>query len=250
MLLQFAIKDSDGDFLRQTKTEVNIELTSVFNQYGEHSDEYSICVENMKRLICIAEPISIFCTSKEALDNICSTLVKLNTKGILTPLTLTDNEFIDKAHGIAVNKRYSGIHKVPTDTLGISGDMFSIIHNKAFNVTVKNEYNHSSNKQVKFEPITIEGNQKVYISKGGVVTTDYILHCIIRPEIVSREYFVVRDAVNLPVSRITSKGISIFTVDSREPKLKALHEFYEVPFYQDDSIKGLYNIRNYEKISK
>mgnify|MGYP007057686606 FL=1 len=41
---------------------------------------------------------------------------------------------------------------------------------------------------------------------------------------------------------------TFYVVDHREPKLKVLQEFYEVPIYIDEFIKGKFNIRKYQKL--
>lgn len=87
---------------------------------------------------------------------------------------------------------------------------------------------------------------KIYISKGGIVNGDYIERCYVK----SSDYYLVRDAINIPTSLIIDitdeKYYHHHVVDHREPKLKALMEFYEVPIKHDDEVK--FNIRQFKKL--
>lgn len=88
-------------------------------------------------------------------------------------------------------------------------------------------------------------NEKVYISRGGIINGDYIYKCYLTHQIGS---YNVKDPVKLPVSAIeddNSPDIKFF-VDHREPKLKALMEFYVVPIERDYNVK--FNVRTFKKL--
>lgn len=250
-MIQYTVNSEDEDILRQVKQEANIKLASVFKQYGKDSNEYDMCKINMHNIVETASCIGSNCKTLDQFETLFVNLNKIKGCGVLSPLTLKDDEFeyVDKT--VQVNKRFPHIYKVPSGRIGIESPMFSIVNHRAYYLTVKNYYNHNTNKQMENSSnVVVVGHNKVYITKGGVVTTEYIHNCVIRPEIVSRQYFIVRDAINLQVSAIIHNGESIYCIDSRDPKLKVLRAFYEVPVNIDDTVKGVYNIRSYEKIPK
>ena len=88
-------------------------------------------------------------------------------------------------------------------------------------------------------------DERVYISKGGIINGDYIHKCYLKHQ---EGEHVVRDAIKIPISTIEFKNSPdvIFFVDHREPKLKALMEFYNVPIEHDSKIK--FNVRTFKKI--
>ena len=74
---------------------------------------------------------------------------------------------------------------------------------------------------------------------------DYIHKCYLKDQI---NKYIVKDPIKLPVSTIeyADKPYIIFFVDHREPKLKALMEFYNVPIEHDENIK--FNVRTFKKL--
>ena len=91
----------------------------------------------------------------------------------------------------------------------------------------------------------------ICISKGGIITGEYVQQCEIRKDIVERHSFNIQSVVNIPVARIIDGDSVIHVVDHREPKLKVLREFYEVPIYIDETVKNKhYNLRKYTKLNK
>lgn len=88
-------------------------------------------------------------------------------------------------------------------------------------------------------------DERIYISRGGIINGDYIHKCYLKNQ---TGFYNIKDPIKLPVSSIEEeKGIDfILFVDHREPKLKALMEFYNVPIEHDDNIK--YNVRTFNKL--
>ena len=88
-------------------------------------------------------------------------------------------------------------------------------------------------------------NERIYISRGGIINGDYVNKSYIRNQ---NDNYVIRDSIKVPVSSIEFKDSPdvIFFVDHREPKLKALMEFYNVPIEHDDKIK--FNVRTFKKL--
>ena len=88
-------------------------------------------------------------------------------------------------------------------------------------------------------------DEKVYISRGGIINGDYIYKCYLKDQVND---YNIKDPIKLPVSTIEDSNSPniIFFVDHREPKLKALMEFYNVPIEHDDNVK--FNVRTFEKL--
>lgn len=107
---------------------------------------------------------------------------------------------------------------------------------------------NGSVKEIKEPTLNKEGeiiDERVYISKGGIINGDYIHKCYLKDQINN---YIVKDPIKLPVSTIeyADKPDIIFFVDHREPKLKALMEFYNVPIEHDENIK--FNVRTFKKL--
>lgn len=87
-------------------------------------------------------------------------------------------------------------------------------------------------------------DERVYISRGGIINGDYIHKCYLK----HNEFHSVKDSIKIPVSSIEMENDVNFIlfVDHREPKLKALMEFYNVPIKHDDNVK--YNVRTFKKL--
>lgn len=217
--------------------EANIVLASL----TKDSPDYIWKQERFKEAIDIMR--SIEATEPQCDDDINFILNTINNiwkKGILSPLTLKDDEFnIIEDTDEAINKRYRWIIK--------RGD--KVYNNAAYKTTVRKSYNHNLGIEVETRIPTINFNPILYISKGGIITGEYICRCEIRPDIVAKHSFVIQSIINIPSSIITVNDRFIYVVDHREPKLKALNEFYNVPVGFDDTVKSMkLNIRKYKKL--
>ena len=192
-------------------------------------------VHILDALIDIYDIIDKYDLSKEDLDTLYKYLNRFKTSGLLSPLSLKSNEF-DKDNR---NIRYPDIY--------IKGN--KMYNDNAFNCYVRASYSHVSKLQNFMVPFVISKNTRVYISKGGVITGEYFNDCMIRADIINSGSFTIQSVVNIPVCEILDHDISIRVVDHREPKFKALCEFYNVPIKQDKKIKERkFNIRNYIKL--
>ena len=217
--------------------EANIILASLDKNTTEYQTQYyryKNCIDIMR---------AIERTKPQHDDDINFILKTINIiweKGILSPLTLTDDEFNKVEDNIeSYNKRYKWIVK--------RGD--NIYNNAAYKITIRKTYNHNLGIEYKYDIPPIYLNPTLYISKGGIITGECICDCQIRPNIVNKHSFVIQSIVNIPVSAIAINNGFIYVVDHREPKLKALKEFYDVPIYFDEKVKELkLNIRKYKKL--
>lgn len=89
-------------------------------------------------------------------------------------------------------------------------------------------------------------DERIYISRGGIINGDYIHFCYLKHQTGN---YSIKEPIKIPVSSIEENNGPDFMlfVDHREPKLKALMEFYNVPIEHDDNIK--YNVRTFKKLN-
>lgn len=88
-------------------------------------------------------------------------------------------------------------------------------------------------------------DERIYISRGGIINGDYIRFCYLKHQTGN---YSIKDPIKIPVSSIEEKDDVNFIlfVDHREPKLKALMEFYNVTIEHDCNVK--YNVRTFKKL--
>ena len=232
MINVFEEIETDGKYARHFIREANIKLASLSE---------SVLTERLKDIyyitLCLIRDIEPY---KLNIKSIVNTFNIAMDEGLLSPLTLTDDEFNKVEDNIeSYNKRYKWIIK--------RGD--NIYNNAAYKITIRKTYNHNLGIEYKYDIPPIYLNPTLYISKGGIITGECICDCQIRPNIVNKHSFVIQSIVNIPVSAIAINNRFIYVVDHREPKLKALKEFYDVPIYFDEKVKELkLNIRKYKKL--
>ena len=88
-------------------------------------------------------------------------------------------------------------------------------------------------------------DERIYISRGGIINGDYIHFCYLKNQ---KKFYSIKDPIKLPVSSIEEENNVNFIlfVDHREPKLKALMDFYNIPIEHDRSVK--FNVRTFKKL--
>lgn len=149
-----------------------------------------------------------------------------------------------------INKEfnYSGVHKRAWYIQKNDKGIYNVL---AYTGKVRKFYIENENN-IKEVPIgvTIDNDgeiidERIYISRGGIINGDYIYKCYLKNQ---TGFYNIKDPIKLPVSSIEmEKGVDfILFIDHREPKLKALMEFYNVSIEHDDSIK--YNVRTFNKL--
>lgn len=247
----FLILSEDNDLLKRAKEEANLLLHNYENRpvknIGDRSYENMLHI--MKMVIEASEVLSKNTFANGINGIILSYLEKLFDSNVpLSPLTLLSDEFESESiynfRGIPVykNTRYNHILKLANG---------EILHEASFKIKAINTYDDSLGRQIENIIVGYDRNTQVYISKGGVISDEYIRRTFIRKDIVDQHNYTVRPQVVIPVTAIDMGHSFIYSVDYREPKLKALREFYHV----EDEIepncpfKGL-DIRKYEKFDK
>lgn len=237
----FFVSPNDKGLSILLKREANIILASL----DKESDEYLYKKERFEETLSVVRAIEYTEPQREdEIDFILNTISRIWNIGILSPLTLKEDEFLNytDSKGYLRNTRYRDIY---TDT----NNHMSICNDNAFNLYIRATYSHDEQSQIECTNEIVHKNHRVYISKGGIITGEYIEKCIIRPDIVNKHSFTIQSIPNIPVCIIVDGDNSIYVVDHREPKLKALQQFYEVPINKDEIIANKhYNLRKYKKL--
>lgn len=242
-MINFVIGREDGSLTTLLKREANIKLASLSND-EERTKTFYDC----QNAIRIAKAIdSIEPQNQEEVDSVLNIINTIWDKGILSPLTLKDDEFSNfDLNGIANNLRYYNIYK--SNKVDSNGN-YVIYNRSAYKAIVRKQYNYDSNQQVEVTQTEFNLSPTIYINKGGKLTGEQVCLCRIRPEIVANHCYTIQSTVNIPVSAIYGKEIGmILTVDHREPKLKVLKEFYDVPInYSKEIDEFNIDIRKFKK---
>lgn len=225
------------------KREANIILASL----DKNSNEYKFKYNKFEEVLGVIKAIEYTEPQHDKdVDFILDTINKIWNVGILSPLTLKNDEFNDyNTNGCYKNKRYPYIYHCGNG---------KIYNDNAYKLYIRAVYDVTINSQIDFTPTICHPssfNKSIFISKGGIITGEYVQQCEIRKDIVERHSFNIQSVVNIPVARIIDGDSVIHVVDHREPKLKVLREFYEVPIYIDETVKNKhYNLRKYTKRNK
>ena len=122
---------------------------------------------------------------------------------------------------------------------------YTLKQRKVYLINSKGEGNEIPLNNATLNPDGEGIDSKIYISRGGIINGDYVYKSYLLNQI---DNYNIKDPIKIPVSTIkfTDSPDIIFVVDHREPKLKALMEFYNVPIEHDENVK--YNLRKFKKI--
>lgn len=237
----FIVSPNDKGLSILLKREANIILASLDKESNEYLYKKARFEEtlNVIRAIENTEP-----QSDDEVNFILDNINRIWRVGILSPLTLKEDEFLNytDSRGYLRNIRYNDIY---IDT----NNNMSICNSNAFNLYIRAVYSHDEQSQIECINEIVHKNHRIYISKGGVITGEYIEKCIIRPDVVNKHSFTIQSIPNIPVCIIVDGDNYIYVVDHREPKLKALQQFYDVPINKDDTVANKhYNLRKYKKL--
>jgi len=252
----FIADDFDGHLTLKIKTEANIKIASVLAKKDFCYDDGVKASQELHRLIAFAKTLDYHNTTTDlSMVDILNTMIKFIETGILSLLTLNDNEFKEDNSNenltIYENIRYPYISRYDNEV--DDAVIKSYVNQRAFTPVIKASYNSNTNQQINIldHYIMILAPQ-VYITKGGVVTGEYIKLCYINMYKFKQKdnNFDLTIPIKLPVSVIYNNKNYIYTVDVREPKLTELNEHYTLEMAIDNDIKSKYDIRKYIKLIK
>lgn len=161
------------------------------------------------------------------------------------PISLQDEDFKGNSHIIAPYIIKNGSF---------------ITNTKAYDTINRTYYSHNDKKELTYgEGITTSfksiKENNIYISKGGVITGEYINDARIDYLEETLNQYIIPKTITIPVSTIfveKDKVVkSYLVVDHREPTFKKLFSCYRMKILIDEEVKNLkLNLRNYEKINK
>lgn len=156
------------------------------------------------------------------------------------------------------NEDFKGDSHIIAPYIVKNGDF--IINNKAYKTINRTHYSHNDKRELTYGEGIMKSfksvkNDNIYISKGGVITGEYINDARLDylDEIVNN--YTIPKTISIPVSTIFVEKDNVIkaylVVDHREPTFKRLFSCYRMKVLMDENVKSLkLNLRNYEKINK
>ena len=156
------------------------------------------------------------------------------------------------------NEDFKGISHIIAPYIIKSGSF--IVNTKAYKTINRTHYSHNDKKELNYGEAIMKRfksvkEDKIYISKGGVITGEYISDARIDELEEVLNYYIIPKTITIPVSTIFVEKDDVIkeylVVDHREPMFKKLFVNYRVKVLMDENVKSLkLNLRNYEKINK
>ncbi len=235
----YLVNPNDKGLVINLKREANIILSNIV----PNSTEYDYNKDRFDDAITVAKAIeSTNPSTGEEIESMLRIITELYSKGILSNLTLKDDEFEKEfnINGHKHNIRYPYIYKDKSTN--------NIYNTNAFKCYVNNYYSNDKGIQLMEQPKVIETNQRIYLSKGGIITGEYIEKCNIKQNVIDEHNFKV-DTYTMSVFIIYDKNDFIYATDYRNPNIKLLQEIYDVPININNNIKNKkYSLRKYKKV--
>jgi len=154
----------------------------------------------------------------------------------LTPITFTKNDFIkEDNHTLLLHKRCKYI--IWNSNFPINSDR-SIYNENAYHIKVKKIFDFREKKSYKASDIDLQ--MPIYISKGGIISGDYIDDCYFIKESYENN-ITIEQPIEMPVAKVyfkssDDKDCLIYVVDHREPMLKTLITKYNCPILTDSKL--------------
>lgn len=241
----FKINKDDEGILHFAKNEANILLKNIEKQYGKDSEEYLKIDILLKPVIRCCSNISKMFISDENKQIISDFIDKATRRDVFSPLTLNDTEFVS-SHNIRTSRIFKPKQNYTEHT---------IVDLNAYDLIIKHAYDHNTNKEILVTKniVSNENNHgkslEVHLCAGGVTIGTYFKFCFIDNQIVKRHCYIPKPPIHIPVSVICTTTEMYYIMDIREPKFKALCDFYIVPKLEDN-LKSKFDVRKYEKLSK
>lgn len=217
---------TSSEFLNRCINEINIA-----KQKQEYSDS---CLDVVLELIKTWDKSSLdIVLSQEKEDVIIKLFKTLIDGNPITPINLLDDEVVQGYNNIKFYKRCKSLVV----------DYKGVYNTNAYKINTKFKYNICAHTRINQE--CVDYINKVYITKGGVITGEYIEKCYLNK---SKEFTHISKVV-LDCNIVYDEEINkrVYVIDHRSAKLKALREFYYVPILEDKNIIK-YDLRNFNKL--
>lgn len=240
----FKQNDSDGAFLAYIKREA---LSRIEEPNTEDTKQYWYDYYKALTELCIASKNSSVKNSSTFIANIVGTRERLMFQIPLTPIDMTNNGFE------AVKNETLWHHKRSFDVVWNTAhkleDEQSVYYRNAYNLQIRKTFDFI--KKEVTETDCIEEQYTIFISKGGVISGDFIDFVFFRRKDYEKGKMNVPLPINIPVCEVYFKDEEhnitkcIYAVDHREPTLKLLTERYNCPICNNTEIASYkLNLRN------
>ena len=199
----------------------------------------SMCAKDVMQLLAV---LSHQGHSGHSVSYVIKLFNSLAKYGVITPLTLSDDEFrkdiIDPLDGSRQNLRKSSIFKEGDGT---------IIDIDAFNKMPTGTY-HFNTKQWEENNSKICWTGRLYEHKDNILTGRYFGRCVIKVD--ENGTYTPKEKVIIPCIEIEiSDGNWIMCVSKDENKLNILSNQYNILWQTDEKLKGI-NVTDCEALSK
>lgn len=217
---------TSSEFLNRCINEINIA-----KQKQEYSDS---CLDVVLELVKTWDKSLLDIVLSQENEDIIIKLFKTLVDGNpITPIDLSNDEIVNYTTGI---KFYRRCKSLIVDDKGI-------YNMNAYKINTKFKYNICAHTRINQE--CVDYINKVYITKGGVITGEYIEKCYLN----KLKEFTHISKVVLDCNIVYDEEINkrVYVIDHRSAKLKALREFYHVPILEDKNIIK-YDLRNFNKL--
>lgn len=234
----------------------------------KHDVNDSLLTHNIKRDYELAISNIQNEKNKEIIDNIYRQLINISKgfddnidkdmfKNIVRLLSET-YEYCTTQPISLKNEDFKGISHIIAPYIIKSGSF--IVNTKAYKTINRTHYSHNDKKELNYGEAIMKRfksvkEDKIYISKGGVITGEYISDARIDELEEVLDNYIIPKTITIPVSTIFVEKDDVIkaylVVDHREPMFKKLFVNYRVKVLMDENVKSLkLNLRNYEKINK
>lgn len=233
------------NLLSRFDTELKILLDSVSS--ATEYNKLSLKHIYTKRLLEVCQAYFKETQSCIKVDDLIKDSFKFIRTGVLDYLTLHDNEFSKEPNpdGEYVNLRHDCLYKKGVDP--------NIYFKRAYGIEIHSIYNQKYKNIFKYEiPVKHYNSYRIYLQESGYITNQYFEDVIVPAKHIG--LFTLQSKIILPVEKYIGEDNSEFLfINSRNPKLKALMEFYKVPFHKDERMlnekgESKYNIRKFKEI--
>lgn len=235
----FKHDDNDSLLTHNIKRDYELAISNIQNEKNKD------IIDNIYRQLINVSKGFDSNIDKDMFKNIINLLSETYEYNTTQPISLQDEDFKGNTHIIA-------------PYIVKNGDF--IINTKAYKTINRTHYSHNDKRELTYGESILKHfesikNDKIYISKGGVITGEYISDARLDnlDEIVNN--YIIPKTISIPVSTIFVEKDDVIkaylVVDHREPTFKRLFSCYKMEVLIDENVKSLkLNLRNYEKINK
>ena len=245
----FKVDNSDGAFLAYLKREALVKI----EEYNK--DDIAEYWYNYFKALIELSKASKNSPINDSMDFIQRTIgFQENFKYQLpmTPISITEKDFDKSEHISLINHKRT--YDVIWNTVFKLTDEKCIYYRNAFNLHIRKIFNFIKNE---VEELSRTDEQyAIYISKGGVISGDFIDFVYFRKKDYENGKLKLDLPIIIPACEVFFKDENettsmIYVVDHREPKLKELIEKYDCPICNNTKVANYkLNLRNCKLTSK